>query len=227
MVVFRFGATGLSFVTSLFLARLLTIESYGAYYFMMSALSLLAMPSGLGLPSIVTREVAASLGRGDWSGIKGILRYSYGLSAAASLLVVSLALAISWLLGWEPPGGCMMLLAVVLLLFFFHTKRVDSSHTDGITTNREKPSARDRTVAGLRNRFGVPLDLGCRDSGSGSYLRIAGVGDSWCIPPRRGAAGIQFFSTPSRLEACMASLRSAPLVGSWPSPNAAYWVVHD
>ncbi len=113
----RVGNAGLSFVASVLLARLLGATDYGTYYYMMSYLALLAIAAELGLPAVITREVAGSLGRGDWGRLRGGVRFARGVTLVASTLVGLVALGVAAFLGEDITGLPMVPLALALVLF--------------------------------------------------------------------------------------------------------------
>jgi len=91
------GATGaklvnlmLAFVSSVLLARNLGPESYGAYAFIMSVISSLALLSYLGVPTLLTREIAKYEQSHKWGLIRGLLRKSNQLVTCVSILLMML-----------------------------------------------------------------------------------------------------------------------------------------
>ncbi|MBQ0831299.1 MAG: flippase [Marinobacter sp.] len=94
--------TGLAFLLTVLLARVMGPESYGVYSFVLSLLILLSIPLQAGLPSLAVREVAKAEIAEDWPVIKGmwfwivrtILLYSAILAGVLMILDVA---GISWL----------------------------------------------------------------------------------------------------------------------------------
>jgi O-antigen/teichoic acid export membrane protein len=84
------AATGLRLAAAVVLARALGVEGLGIYVFAVSVMTLLAIPSEAGLPTLVVREVAAAQATGRWGLLRGMLRWSNGavllISAAVALL---------------------------------------------------------------------------------------------------------------------------------------------
>ncbi len=113
----RVGGAGLSFVASVLLARLLGATDYGTYYYIMAFLALLAIAAELGLPAVITREVAACQGRGDWRRLRGVVRFARGITLGASALVGLGALGLAATLGEEITHIPLVPLALALLLF--------------------------------------------------------------------------------------------------------------
>ena len=94
----RLSGVILSFIVTVVLARLLGAESYGTYAFVYAFLSLLAIPSGMGLPSLIVRETAKAHASRSWGLMRGLWRWSnlsvFFLSAA--LLVFVFAVINFW-----------------------------------------------------------------------------------------------------------------------------------
>lgn len=94
----KIAATGLAFVTSIILARVLGVEGYGIYAYAMALVGLLGIPASLGLPQLVLRNVAAYQARSEWGLMRGLLRWANQAVLLTSLgfgviaLLVSLAL---------------------------------------------------------------------------------------------------------------------------------------
>lgn len=66
----------LAFLVGVQLARGLGVEGYGQYGIAMAVITIASVPAELGLPRLVTREVAAAGALGDTATIFGILRWS-------------------------------------------------------------------------------------------------------------------------------------------------------
>lgn len=62
-------------VSSICLARYLEPNNYGAYSFMISVISILAIPAHGGTPTLIIRETAKFLERKEWSLIKGLWQW--------------------------------------------------------------------------------------------------------------------------------------------------------
>lgn len=94
----KVAATGLSFVSSMLLARLLGVIGYGAYSYAMAWVSLLGVLATFGLDQLLIRNMAAYQALSSWSGMSGLLRW-----ADRTVLIVSSGLAllifgVTWLL---------------------------------------------------------------------------------------------------------------------------------
>ncbi len=84
----RICFTGLMFLVSVVLARLLSSAGYGAYTYALAWVVLLGVPGILGTDQLLVRELAVYRSRGAWDLIRGFIR-----QANAAVLLASLALA--------------------------------------------------------------------------------------------------------------------------------------
>src|SRR4030095_11252289 len=82
----------LSFVVAAVLARSLGQAGYGIYAYVFSLISVLAVPAMFGLPNLVVREVARAHVRESWGQLRGVIRWSNGISAAFALAVFVIAI---------------------------------------------------------------------------------------------------------------------------------------
>lgn len=75
----------LTFGITVFLARLMGVENFGNYSYILAIIMVLAIPAQFGLPTLFVRETAQSLSRKEWSEIRGIWqwggRITLGLTA--------------------------------------------------------------------------------------------------------------------------------------------------
>lgn len=110
--VVRIAAMLASFAVGVQLARMLGVEGYGYYGIALSIVTLASIPGELGLPKLVTREVAAAGARNDSRHIFGVLRWADRtailLTGMITLLVIAGALAVA---GTRPSG---LMLAILL-----------------------------------------------------------------------------------------------------------------
>ena len=70
----KIASTGLVFITSLVLARILLAKGYGAYIYAISWVYLLSIPAMMGFPTLITRELARYKTQEDWGILRGVLR---------------------------------------------------------------------------------------------------------------------------------------------------------
>lgn len=78
----------LGFVMVAVLARILSPVEYGIYSVALATLTILAVPTALGLPNYVVREVAGALAEGQPGRAKRIVRAGIGLVAVVSAVVL-------------------------------------------------------------------------------------------------------------------------------------------
>ncbi|WP_242472626.1 lipopolysaccharide biosynthesis protein [Ectothiorhodospira mobilis] len=76
----------LGLLITLLLARLLGPSGYGVYAFVLAAVSLISLPVQFGLPPLIVRETARGQACGDWPTVRGIWRWSHGITLGLSLL---------------------------------------------------------------------------------------------------------------------------------------------
>ena len=79
----------LGFLTAVLLARTLGVEGYGEYAFVYAIMTMLAIPTTLGLPQLVIRETALALQAGNTARIRAIWSWAHRV-----ILVTSFAIAI-------------------------------------------------------------------------------------------------------------------------------------
>lgn len=101
-IIVRVIGTGLAFLLSVVLARLLGAEGYGVYSFVLSILIFLSIPIQSGFPNLAVRETAKAHQAGEWGKIKGMwlwtvrLIFFYSLSLIL-LLIITEILSFQWL----------------------------------------------------------------------------------------------------------------------------------
>jgi O-antigen/teichoic acid export membrane protein len=90
----RIASMALSFAVGVQLARRLGVSGYGYYGIALSVITICGIPGELGLPRLITREVAAAAVRHDNAHIFGVLRWADRLAMRMSVIVgVGLAVA--------------------------------------------------------------------------------------------------------------------------------------
>ncbi|MGA2607857.1 MAG: flippase [Terriglobia bacterium] len=94
----RIAFSGLSFVATVLLARLLGREGLGAYSYAFAWVVLLGVPAILGMDQLLVREMAAYHVKSEWGLMRGLLRRANWSSLLASLGMALLAAAASWAL---------------------------------------------------------------------------------------------------------------------------------
>lgn len=118
-LILRLTSIGLSFLTILVLSRMLGPEGYGQYAYVMATVAILSPLAAVGLPAIVTREVATGRTRGDAARMKGVVGFAF-VVGLVSFVGVSLVYGLlsrvagSW--AGAAPAGDLLLLTLALLL---------------------------------------------------------------------------------------------------------------
>ncbi len=97
-LILKVSQIGLSFITSILLARLLGVEGYGAYAYVVAWLFILQVPAGLGLRILLPREIATYETHQQWSLMRGIVSWANQSALLTSLVVSFIASLIAWYL---------------------------------------------------------------------------------------------------------------------------------
>jgi O-antigen/teichoic acid export membrane protein len=120
VMVIQAISMGLTFATSVVLARLLGVQEFGLYSLGMSVLGLLVVPATLGFPQLLVREIAAYRVKDDWNLIQGLLRFAQRTSLLASIVIALLGSLFLWLLAGHFSEEAMqvLILAFVALPFW-------------------------------------------------------------------------------------------------------------
>jgi O-antigen/teichoic acid export membrane protein len=117
----KVSSTLLSVMIGALLARNLGASGFGIYAYAFAWLELLKIPAALGLPMLVTREVAVYCARQDWGRLRGLLVRANQAVLGMSLVLMLLAGGASWLLAdWfqNPSALTTFWLALLLLPIF-------------------------------------------------------------------------------------------------------------
>lgn len=89
-------ASGLGFGLNILLARLLGIKGLGVYNYVLAWHGLLIIPAGLGLNTMLVREIAVYKAESSWGLLRGILRWSNQIVLVCSFSIATIATAIVW-----------------------------------------------------------------------------------------------------------------------------------
>ena len=111
----------LGLATGVLLARALGASGFGIYAYAFTLLALLKVPTALGLPTLVMRNVAVYHAQKDWGHLRGLLVRANQAVLSMSLLVMLLAGGTAWLLAnrfQNPQALTTFWLALLLLPFF-------------------------------------------------------------------------------------------------------------
>lgn len=95
-VAIKLSGMGLSFGINVVLARSLGPAGLGTYAFAFSVVTLLSVPVQLGLPTLLTREVARYEYQHAWGELRGLLRRSTQAVLVVSAVVALIALGVAW-----------------------------------------------------------------------------------------------------------------------------------
>jgi O-antigen/teichoic acid export membrane protein len=97
-LLLRIIGTGLVFINSLVLARLLGLTVFGVYTYVITWVSVLAIPAVFGLDKMLIRNLAVYEARSDWGLMHGQLRWSLRFSLVLGLVLALATGAIAWML---------------------------------------------------------------------------------------------------------------------------------
>jgi len=116
----------LALALGIVLARTLGPDGYGVYAYAFAVMSLLMVAAEAGVPTLLMREVAASLGREEWGLMRGTLRRAGQFVALAAIAVALTGLAVLWAVGdrLSPEMFYTMALMLLVLPFAAGTKTV-------------------------------------------------------------------------------------------------------
>jgi O-antigen/teichoic acid export membrane protein len=109
----------LAFLVGVQLARGLGVKGYGYYGMAMAVIALATVPSSLGIPKLVTREVAAAQSRNDPAALFGVLRWANRLCSGVAV-AIAIAVAAGGIVVYETNsavlGAAILLGAPMILL---------------------------------------------------------------------------------------------------------------
>jgi O-antigen/teichoic acid export membrane protein len=88
--IIQIGFAGISFITATVLARLLSLESYGAYTNAIAWVNILAVLGLFGFNSLLLRDTAILKAQNNWALMKGLLQFSdrFVLTISIFLIVI-------------------------------------------------------------------------------------------------------------------------------------------
>lgn len=107
---------GLAFVSTVLLARLLGPADYGVYSYAFALLTLMAVPTELGLPKLLVRQTAWCCARRRWGLLRCLLIRSFQAVGAASFSLAIVAGIAGWFLSSQYRENVMVTFWVALLL---------------------------------------------------------------------------------------------------------------
>lgn len=101
-LVLKLAGVAFGLLSGVALARLLGVEQYGVYAFVISVMTVLAVPAQVGLPILVIRETASALANNTPGRMVAIWRWAQRLVLALSAVLTVLFVAV---LVWRGRGG--------------------------------------------------------------------------------------------------------------------------
>jgi O-antigen/teichoic acid export membrane protein len=128
----RLGSMAASFAVGVQLARMLGVTGYGYYGLALSIITIASIPGELGVPLLVTREVAASSTSGDPARLFGVLRWATQVAGTMSLIAALLLVAAGFVLIEIRPtlGACLVLGAPIVPFMIF--ARIEGGALQGL-----------------------------------------------------------------------------------------------
>lgn len=94
----KLAYTGVQFLVTVVLARVLGAEGYGIYAYAYALVMLLSLPAQAGLPNLVLRETARGIAEGRPDLVQGVWRWASQAGALVSVALIGLAAALLVLL---------------------------------------------------------------------------------------------------------------------------------
>ena len=88
----KLSLVALSFLTSIYLARMLSAEGYGTYSYAVTWISVLQIPAVLGFRELLLKEVSVYASKGENNYLHGLLRLSKGIGILVTSLLVIVSL---------------------------------------------------------------------------------------------------------------------------------------
>ncbi|WP_435786400.1 flippase [Alcanivorax borkumensis] len=118
---------------SVLLARGLGPEGYGQYVFVLSLITMLALPVGPGIGQLITREVAKYQHSEQWALFRGVLRRSnQWVVLAATFFLFVVVSAACWYAKWDANDRWTLLLIASLLVPLFGFNTIRSNTLQGL-----------------------------------------------------------------------------------------------
>lgn len=90
------AGAGIGFTAQIILARLLGVEQYGQYAYVISWLMILVLPCKLGMELALVRFLAAYRARKEWDLLYGIVRFTKKSTLMTSLVVACVTALVIW-----------------------------------------------------------------------------------------------------------------------------------
>lgn len=129
----RVGSMLASFTVGVQLARGLGVEGYGYYGLALAAITIVGIPAEMGLPRLVTREVAASAARDDTPHLFGVLRWANSVGMRFSALMATGIIVAALILAAERPSELPLALLVgAPIIPFMALARINGGALQGL-----------------------------------------------------------------------------------------------
>lgn len=90
--------TGLSFCLQIFLARVMSLDSYGGYVYVITVSGLIIIFVKFGMDASIVRFISTYVEKRQWSNIRGLIRRSVQIVVMKGALAGFALLAITWML---------------------------------------------------------------------------------------------------------------------------------
>lgn len=117
IVAVKVGYALLSFGLAVVLARMLGTEGYGVYSFAYALLTLVAIPTQVGIPQLIVRETAKAHALENWACLLGLWRWGGRMVVMVSIITMLLLGALLWLFASQmDPARLATVVAGVLLI---------------------------------------------------------------------------------------------------------------
>lgn len=108
--------TGMSFVSGVFLARILGSENFGTYHYALSLVAVLTVPALLGLPPLLIRSVGRYRTLEEWGLVRGIVGRARVAILTSSLLIAAGAAGVAWWLEADVAAAPLLTFWIALFL---------------------------------------------------------------------------------------------------------------
>jgi O-antigen/teichoic acid export membrane protein len=111
----KIASTGLGFISSIILARLLGSDGLGIYAYAFAWANLLSIPATLGLDKLLVREIAIYQAQSSWALMGGILKWANQMVLIVSVSLALVAGGIAWYLNIDSRQTMVWAIWIVLI----------------------------------------------------------------------------------------------------------------
>jgi O-antigen/teichoic acid export membrane protein len=132
LIGLRFAFSGLSFLVTVLLARLLGTTGFGAYSYAFAWVTLLGIPAILGSDQLLVRDLAAYHAKSEWGLMRGLLRRANSAVLLASSALALFAAATAWALRGPSPVMLPTFWVALILLPLIALTRVRQGAMQGL-----------------------------------------------------------------------------------------------